>query len=96
MPLPDLVITSAPAMVAVIEVTTGAIHAQPRRTYLRDASGRLLGSYDRDPATRRVTARAASGRLVGAYDPRRDETRDASGRLIGRGNMLPALLVRDR
>ncbi|ANY77304.1 hypothetical protein BB934_02925 [Microvirga ossetica] len=62
------------------------------REVLRDPAGRVIGSYEDNAVSGRITARDASGRWLGYYDTRRDETRDAAGRFLAKGNVLASLI----
>ncbi|WP_230534165.1 hypothetical protein [Microvirga roseola] len=63
------------------------------REYLRDPSGRVLGSLEDNSVSGRIEARDAAGRRLGYYDKKLNETRDAAGHLISKGNVLPGLVL---
>ena len=77
--------------VPVIEITAPAACE-----VLRDHRGTIIGRVETQHHTGKLVARDARGVVVGSYDPRLNETRDARGRVIGRGNVLGALLLRER
>jgi hypothetical protein len=62
------------------------------REVVRDWVGRVLGSYEDNSVSRRITARDASGRWLGYYDAKRNETRDAARRILARGSILASLI----
>ena len=63
---------------------------------LRDHRGTIIGTVEPQRLTGKLVARDARGVLLGSFNPRLNETRDARGRVIGRGNLLGALLLRER
>ena len=61
------------------------------KEYVRDFTGKILGSYEED--TRGViTLRDFYGKILGKYDPKENRTRDFYGRIVGQGNTLARLL----
>ncbi len=63
---------------------------------LRDHRGTIIGRVEAPRQTGKFIARDARGVIVGSYDPRTRETRDARGVVVGRGNLLGALLLREK
>ena len=70
--------------------------AAPACEVIRDHRGTIIGTVEPQRLTGKVLARDARGVLVGTYDPRLNETREDRRRVIGRGNLLVALLLRER
>jgi hypothetical protein len=73
-----------------------AIVAPAPHEVLSDQRGTIIGTVEPQRLTGKLVARDARGVLLGTYNPRLNETRDARGRVIGRGNLLGALLLRER
>lgn len=60
------------------------------KEYIRDFSGRVLGSVETDAKGNKVT-RDFSGMILNKYDARHNVTRTFSGRVIAKGDISSSL-----